>query len=163
MNLSRDRHRMRVGMIVYSHTGHTLAVAERLKERLSAIGHRVTLERLETLGPLSPSAERVELKTKPFVGGYDALVLGSPVRGGRMSAPMRSYLEQVPSLEGKKVACLVTGFFPAAWGRNQTLTEMEEACESKGAEVCGSESVGWFNLRRHRQISKVADRLSGLL
>lgn len=154
---------MRIGVVVYSHTGHTLTVAERLKERLSEIGHSVTLERLESVGPVSPSAERGELRTKPFVGGYDALVLGSPVRGGRMSAPMRSYLEQVPSLEGKKVACLVTGVFPAVWGRNQTLAEMEEACESKGAEVCGSGSVGWFSLRRKRQISRIVDRLSGLL
>jgi flavodoxin len=163
MYLSRDRRRTRVGIIVYSHTGRTLTVAERLKERLSEIGHSVTLERLETVGPASLSADTVELRTKPFVGGYDALVLGSPVRGGRMSGPMRSYLEQVPSLEGKKVACLVTGFFPAGWGRNQTLAEMEGACESKGAVVCGSGSVGWFSLRRNRQISRVVDRLSGLL
>jgi flavodoxin len=154
---------MRVGIVVYSHTGHTLTVAERLKERLSEIGHRVTLERLETVGRASPSADTAELRTKPFVGAYEALVLGSPVRGGRMSAPMRSYLEQVSTLEGKKVACLVTGLFPAAWGRNQTLAEMEEACESKGAEVCGSGSVGWFSLGRSRQISRVVDRLSGLL
>jgi flavodoxin len=163
MDLSRDGCTMRVGIIVYSHTGHTLTVAERLKERLSEIGHRVTLERLETVGPVSPSADTVELRTKPFVGGHDALVMGSPVRGGRMSAPMRSYLEQVPSLEGKRVACLVTGVFPAGWGRNQTLAEMEQACKSKGAEVCGSGSVGWFSLRRKRRISRVVDRLSGLL
>jgi multimeric flavodoxin WrbA len=154
---------LRVGIVVYSHTGHTLTVAERLRERLSEIGHRVTLERLETVRPMSLSADRAELRTKPFVGRYDALVLGSPVRGGRMSAPMRSYLEQVPSLEGKKVACLVTGVLPAGWGRNQTLAEMEEACESKGGMVCGSGSVGWFSLGRKRQISRVVDHLSELL
>jgi len=157
---SGDMRTLRVGIIVYSHTGHTLTVAERLKERLSEIGHRVTLERLETVGPVSLGADRAELRTKPFVGGYDALVLGSPVRGGRMSAPMRSYLEQVPSLEAKKIACLVTGVFPAGWGRNQTLAEMEGACKSKGAEVCGSGSVGWFSLRRNKKISRVVDRLS---
>jgi flavodoxin len=163
MNLPEDGRTMRIGVIVYSHTGHTLAVAERLKERLAAGDHSVTLEQLETVGPISLSAESAELKTKPPVGGYDALVLGSPVRGGRMSAPMRSYLEQVPSLHGKRVACLVTGFFPAGWGRNQTVAEMEEACQSKGARICGSGSVGWFSLRRNRQISRVVDRLSTLL
>jgi flavodoxin len=162
MKWSGGRRTTRVGIIVYSHTGHTLTVAERLRERLSEMGHRVTLERLETVGPVSPSADTAELRKKPFVGGYDALVLGSPVRGGRMSAPMRSYLEQVPSLEGKKVACLVTGFFPAGWGRNQTLAEMEAACESKGAVVCGSGSVGWFSLRRKGQISRIVDHLSEL-
>ena len=152
---------MNIGLIVYSQTGHTLSVAEKLKERLSAAGHVVTLEQIETVGPVSPSATSVELKTRPAIDAYDALVLGSPVRGGVLPPPMVSYLQQVTSLEGKKVACLVTGFFPAAeWGRNQTMAQMKVICESKGATVCGSASVGWFSLNRKRQVSEVVDGLT---
>ena len=153
---------MNIGIIVYSHTGHTLSVAMKLKAKLSAAGHVVTLEQLETAGPVSLSATSADLKTTPAIDTYEALVFGSPVRGGVPAPPMMSYLEQVTSLEGKKVACLVTGFFPPGWGRNQTVAHMKEICESKGATVCGSGSVGWFSLGRKRQISKVVDSLSAL-
>ena len=153
---------MHIGIIVYSHTGHTLSVARKLRAALSAAGHAVDLKQLRTVGSLPLNAETAELEAVPQIAGYDALVLGSPVRGGRMSAPMAAYLERVPSLEGKQVACLVTGFFPAAWGRDQTIAQMKSACEVKGATVCGSASVGWFSLRRRRQISRAVDRLSQL-
>ena len=153
---------MNIGIIVYSHTGHTLSVAMKLKEKLSAAGHVVTLEQVETAGPVSLSATSADLKTKPAIDTYEALVFGSPVWGGVPAPPMMSYLEQVTSLEGKKVACLVTGLFPPGWGRNQTMAQVKEICESKGATVCGSGSVGWLSLGRKRQISKVVDSLSAL-
>ena len=150
---------MNVGIIVYSRTGHTLAVAVKLKEKLSAAGHEVTLEQLETVGPLSLGATSAKLKTRPAIDAYEALVFGAPVQGGIPAPPMASYLEQVAPLENKQVACLVTGVFPAGWGRNQTVAQMEEICASKGATVCGSGSVGWWSLGRKRQIAEVVDSL----
>lgn len=154
---------MDIGIIVYSKSGHTFTVATRLKERLSAKGHNVSLERIVTAGPTSPGVASVTLKTRPDVGRYDAVVFGCPVNGGLPAPPMRSYLEQLVSLRGKKVACLVTGFFKAAWGRNQTMAAVREICESKGADICGSASVGWFNIRRHRHITQAVDELAGCL
>ena len=142
---------MNIGIIVYSRMGHTLFVATQLKERLSAAGHTVTLEQVEALGPVSPAATSVQLKTQPAIDAYDALVFGAPVWGGAPAPPMTSYLEQIASLEGKRVVCLATGIFPAGWGRNQTVAQMQEICESKGATACGSGSVGWLSFRRKRQ------------
>ena len=154
---------MNIGIIVYSRTGHTFSVANKLQQTLSTAGHTVNLERVETAGPVSMGATNVALKTKPGVDAYDALVFGCPVRGGEPAPSMASYLEQLGSLEGKKVACLVTGFFPVAgWGRDQTIDQMKQICKSKGATVCGSGSVGWFSFSRKRQIAEVADDLSKL-
>jgi flavodoxin len=153
---------MNIGIIVYSHTGHTLSVAMKLEEKLSAAGHRVTLERIETVGPATLNAEDAELETASAVGSYDALIFGAPVRGGTPAPPMRNYLEQIPSLHDKKVVCFVTHFFRWEWGANQTITQMTEICESKGATVCGSGHVQWPSLRRKRQISQVVDDLSRL-
>jgi flavorubredoxin len=150
-----------IGIIVYSRTGHTLSVAKRLQEKLSAAGHTVTLEQLEISGPVRLGAASTELKAKPAIAPYEALVFGSPVQGGVPVAPMMSYLRQISSLEGKRVGCLVTGFFPAAWGRDQTVAQMSEICRSMGATVCGGESVGWFSLRRKQQITRAVDSLSG--
>jgi len=151
---------MNIGMIVYSQTGHTLSVAVKLKEKLSAAGHTVSLEQLETVEAVRIYAANAQLKTKPEIDTYDALVFGCPVQGGAPAPPMGSYLEQITSLQGKKVACLATGVFPPGWGRNQTIAQMVETCESKGATVCGSGSVGWWSLGRRRQIAEVVDHLT---
>jgi menaquinone-dependent protoporphyrinogen IX oxidase len=153
---------MNVGILVYSHTGHTLAVAEKLKEALSAAGHTVDLERLETVGAVALAATDVQLKNVPPIDGYQALVLGTAVRGGQPAPAMAGYMVQLPSLEGMQVACLATGFFPAQWGRNQTLAKMAELCASKGATVCGSESVRWPSLRRKRRTAEVVKEMAGL-
>lgn len=151
---------MKIGIVVYSHTGNTLSIAETLEEKLAAAGHAVTLERLETVGPATLATEGDPLKAQPAIEPYKALVLGCPVRGGTPAPPMLTFLEQVESLQGKMVALLVTGFFPFdGWGRNQTIAQLEEICESKGATVSGSESVGWFSLNRKRQISDAVEGL----
>jgi flavodoxin len=38
---------MNIAIVVYSRTGHTLSVARKLEERLTADGQTVTLEQLE--------------------------------------------------------------------------------------------------------------------
>jgi multimeric flavodoxin WrbA len=153
---------MNVGIIVYSQTGHTLAVSERLQKAMSAAGHSVGLERLEIVGPAGLHPVGVPLKTKPEIAPYEALVFCTPVQGGEPAPPMAAYLEQLSSLQGKQVACLVTGFFPAGWGRNQTIAQMRATCESKGATVLGSGSVGWLSFSRGRQIAKLVAELGGL-
>jgi NAD(P)H dehydrogenase (quinone) len=149
-------------MIVYSQTGHTLSVAVKLKEALSAAGHTVNLEQVETVDPVRMYAANPPLKTQPEIDPYNALVFCAPVQGGAPAPAMGSYLKQMTSLQGKKVACLVTGIFPARWGRNQAIAQMVETCSSKGATVCESGSVGWWSLGRRRQIAEVVDRLSRL-
>ena len=154
---------MNIGIVVHSKTGHTLSLATSLKESLLAAGHAVALEQVEPAGAAKPGVTNVPLKAKPEIDAYEAMVLGCPVWGGVMSSVMASYLEQVPSLQGKRVACLATHIFPPGWGANQTLSQMREVCESKGATVCGSGSASWFPLGRQRRIAEVVDNLSWAL
>ena len=154
---------MDIGIIIYSRTGHTLSVARKLEKRLAADGHDVTLEELKAVEPLDLSATTADLKSIPAIDTYDALVLGSPVNGGRMSAPMKRYLDEIPSLQGKKAVLLLTHFLPKAWGANQTFEQMTEVCEAKGATVCGTGDVWWTSLRRGRQISRAVDDLAHCL
>ena len=151
---------MKTAIVVYSNTGHTLAMARQVEERLSADGHTVVLMTLETVKPLQMSDTTAELKSLPDVAGYEAVILACPVRGGRPAPPMRVYLEQASSLKGKRVAFLVNGFFPAAWGRNQTLAEMQALAEAQGATVVGMGSVRWSSLRRRGQIMQAVDHLA---
>ena len=152
---------MNIGVVVYSFSGHALSVAQRLREKLAKAGHQVGLEQLETVAPLRRGDTTAELKARPATDGYDALVFACPVRGGLPAPPMRVYLEGIASLEDKHVAILVTGAMPFAWGRKQTLAQMKEMCESRGATVCGLGSV-WVGPGRDRRADEVTDRLSRL-
>ncbi len=143
---------MNIGMIVCSHTGHTLSVAIELKENLTTHGHTVSLEKIEeeTLSRLNTS----------LINSWDAVIFCSYVQGGAPAVPMKSYLEGVPSLQGKRVACLVTGAFPSAIGRKQTINYIKHACEIKGANICGTGSVGWWSFNRSKQILEVVNHLA---
>jgi flavodoxin len=153
---------MNIGIVVYSQTGHTLSVAMALKEALATTEHTVNLEQVKISELAKPGATDVQLKTKPNTDPYDGLVFASPVWGGTMPPAMTSYLGQATSLQGKKVACLVTHLLPPGVGANQTLNQMKELCESKGAIVCGSGEVGWPRLGQKRRIGDVVDNLSKL-
>jgi flavodoxin len=154
---------MKVGIIVFSQTGHTLSVALKVEGKLAEAGHAASIERIEVSGPVRPGATDLKLKTRPAADAYDALVFGAPVMAFSLSPAMASYLAQIASLEGRKVACLVTEFFPFPWmGGTRAISQMIEICESKGATICGSGVVNWSRLCRGRQITEVTDRLSKL-
>ncbi len=150
---------MRISIVVYSHTGHTLSVARELERRLAADGHTVDLEMLETIRPLRMGDTTAELSSFPTVDDYDLVLFACPVRGGTPAPPMRVYLERMASLEDKGVICLVTGAMPFNWGRKQALAQMRELCEAKGARVLNTDSVWWPGPNRKRRISQVIERI----
>jgi flavodoxin len=154
---------MKIGIVVHSNSGHTQTVAEELRDRLASNGLDVTLHPLKTAGTARPGTANISLRSRPTLAGYDRLVIGSPVNGGKMSAAMAAYLNGVPSLKGQQVAFLLTHFFRRAWGAEQTIERMAKLCESKGAGVMGWADVRWPNLRRRRDIRRAVDKLAEFL
>ena len=71
---------------------------------------------------------------------YDVYILGSPVHGGRISAPMRTFLTETDDLNGKSCILFVTHFFRHSWGADQALAEFTENVVKK---VGGS----WIHVR----------------
>ena len=97
-------------MIVFSHTGNTHSVALKLKDKLSALGHSVTMEKIEISGNYQSGDFRIQ--TSPNPEKYEVLIFATPVMAFSLSPVMKSYLTQLESLQNKKVAFLVTEFFP---------------------------------------------------
>ena len=154
---------MNIGIILYSQTGNTYSVSLKLKEKLITAGHSVNIERLKVTGEVRPGTKDIKFEALPDTEPYDALVFGSPVQAFSLSSVMASYLTQIESLQGKKVAFLVTHFFPFPWmGGNRTVGQMKKICESKGAAVCGAEIVDWSNPSREKRITEVVENLSKL-
>lgn len=151
---------MKVGIIVHSHTGNTLSVAERMKEQLSATGHTVSLERVEAVNEEPNAALTTELKTAPDTTGYDILIFGAPVRGFSLSPVMLKYLNQLPVYEGKKICCYVTQQLPFPWmGGKRAIRQMTELLKNKGAVIFDTGIVNWSNKKRENLIVDVIGRL----
>lgn len=155
---------MKIGIIVHSQTGNTHSVALKLQEKLTAAGHSVEVEQLKTVGEVKPGAKDISFEALPDIKQYDALVFGAPVQAFSLSAVMKSYLDQVASLQGKKTALLVTQHFPYRWmGGSRAVGQMRMACEAKGAAVCGKGIVNWSRKDREQQVSAVVKMLQELL
>jgi flavodoxin len=137
---------MNICIIVYSKTGHTLSLANKLKDKLDSLEHNTTLARLGD--------------SEPDISKYNGLVIATPVHGGSPAKAVKDYLGKLPSLKNKKMVCLATSFFPAALGRNQTLKYLKEKCEGKGAEVCDVGGISSLSFGKKKKTEELVERLS---
>jgi flavodoxin len=151
---------MNIGIIVYSQTGNTLAVAERIKETCIAAGHTAEIGRITVESPEKADAA-VKLLNIPAVGGYDAVILGAPVQAFSLCRQMTAYLKQMQSVKGLPVACFILQGLPKKWmGGNRAYKTMRSLCMRKGADPVRIGHVHWRSNERDAQI---ADTVSAAL
>ena len=138
-------------VVIYSKTGNTRSVAERL------VGPSCPL--LEVKPRVDdPNIQNPELKEIPDLSTYDHVVLGSPVHGFMLSKVMNAYILKT-DFTGKTVDLFVTHFFPFAWmGGNQTLKQMKKLVEKKGGTVNLLTSINWKNKKRTTDIDSLVER-----
>jgi flavodoxin len=137
---------MKIGMMIHSKTGNSLMVAQLLQERLQSLGHEVTLENLAASNDSERDPANIQLLRVPKTEAYDLLIFGGPVRGGAFSPVLQSFMQKVPSLQGKRVYGYVTHFFPRpSMGGNQALSKLSEICQNKGTELTKKGSIQWIN------------------
>lgn len=151
---------MKIGIIVHSHTGNTLSVAEKIRENFAAQGHTVQIERVTANKEGQSASANSVLLNVPDVSPYDMIVFGAPVQAFSLSPIMGKYLKGLAPMGGKKVSCFVTQQFSKPWlGGNRAIRQMARACREKGIELSASGIVNWSGKLRDRQIEDVAARL----
>mgnify|MGYP001768614479 CR=1 FL=1 len=150
---------MKIGIIVWSVSGHTLSVAEGFSKCLAEKGHSVTIERIAISGdPMKPGTPW-EFTKAPKTEGYDALVFGAYVEAFNVAAVMKKYLADVADLSGKKCFVLVTQGLPKAWmGANHAVRQIKGLIRAKGGIVCDSAIVSWGNKAKDLQILEACDK-----
>jgi len=154
---------MKIGIIVYSQTGNTLSVAKNIQKRLNTKGHTVSLERIETVEQPGKNPSLQPLKNTPDPTRYDAVIFGSPVHAFSLCRATRAYMDQLPSMKGKKTAVYVTKGLKSKWtGGNKAIRIMKKGCEARGAEVLGTGMVFWKDGYREQSIKEVVDRMASL-
>lgn len=150
---------MKIGILVYSETGHTMQVATKLSQRLIENGHQATIERITA----NASAQGVlpALTNAPSVEGYDALVFAAHVQAFSLAPAMRVYLSQIGPLAGKPAVCLLTQHFKKAWlGGNHALKQMKQAIDANGGVCLNQGIVHWSAKDKDAQIEAVTMTLS---
>lgn len=154
---------MNVGIIVYSETGNTLIVAQRLKGALEAKGHSAAVEQVTIEGKVE-RGKPINLKSRPDAAKYDALIFASPVMAFSLNPVMKAYLSGLSGLKGKTAGCFVTQGLPADWmGGNQAIKHISSALKDKGAGICGSGIIHWRNeAKREVQAAKAVETLCGV-
>jgi flavodoxin len=152
---------MKIGIVVHSQTGHTLSVAEQLKDKLIGAGHSVNIERIMPDDDKQTDPKKIRIVNIPDLSPYETLVFAAPVQAFNVSPVMKAYLAQLPSIQNKKVACFVTKSLPFHWtGGNQAISFMKKGCESRGGTVVGTGIVNWNSKDREKRIADIVEKLS---
>ena len=152
---------MKIGIIIYSLSGHTREVAEKLKSKLAEGGHLVAIDEITISGKTPAQPGNFKLLTVPSPLDYDAVILGSPVQAFSLHPVLKAYLEKLPPLNGKKTAIFVTKQLPLLWtGGTGSIATIKKALEQRGGKVLGPSIVVWSEAKREAAKKKCIDHLS---
>lgn len=152
---------MNVGIIIYSKTGNTLSVAQKLKSALEKKGHTAKIEQIKA--DVDDKTGKFTLLYLPDAAPYDRLVFASPVWAFTLCPVMREYLSAIGQSNGRSACCFVTQQLKYAWaGGNRAIRKMSRLCTQKGLDVIGDGVVMWSRGELDKQISELTDRLASL-
>ncbi len=154
---------MQIGIIVYSKTGNTLSVAQKLEKALSEAGHDAQIQRVKVNTDEEGSSTKTSLTATPKVSDYDTVIFAAPVHAFSLAPAMKLYLEQVGDLSNKKVYGFITQHFKKAWmGGNNAIRKLKSLCKQKGADLQITGIVNWSNNEREKQIEEIVKKLSAI-
>ena len=153
---------MKVAIILYSGTGNTRGVVERLAAKNRARDHEAEIREITVAGDPEKGADAFELTSTPRIDDADLVVLASPVMAFSLSPVMKAYLAQAKPPK-RPVLAVITQHFPRPWmGGRQALGGMKRALERAGGSVGDSMIVNWTNKAREQQIEEGTDRLAAV-
>lgn len=152
---------MKIGIVVYSQTGNTLSIAEKLRDKLLEQGAAAEILRVTVEGGDYQSKTPLKLIETPDPCGFDAVVFASPVQAFSLAQAMVLYFRQMPPFEAKKVLFFTTQQLKKPWlGANHAIRQAKTMILAKGAILAMSGSVQWSSEKREEQIAALIDRFA---
>lgn len=148
---------MNIGIIIHSHTGNTLMVAEKIMEKLVEKGHTVNVQRVKAVNENPNSRQPIVLEEMPSIEEYDCVIIGAPVWAFSLSPIMKMYLTELKSAQKIK-ACFVTQQLPKKWmGGNRSIRQIKKLCAQKGGELKASLIINWSSKNRDQLIEQTVN------
>lgn len=147
---------MKIGIIVFSKTNNTFSVAERLARALTEKGLDAEIQRIVPENDDPGVQPPIVFTNKPEPSPYDVVIFASPVWAFSLPVVMKEYLEQVSSLQGKKVFSFVTKQLASKFtGGTKANRQIKAAVVAKGGTVEKAFIVSWKNKNREAEIDSL--------
>ena len=127
---------MNIGIIVYSKTGNTLSVAERIKDSLTQRGCQVSLEHFSAETEGTHPNKIVHLTAAPDPAGYDLLIFGAPVQAFSLDPAMKHYLSEIAGQKTGSGLLLRDPAFP------ETVDGRKAGYKTDAAASCAKRTAG---------------------
>jgi menaquinone-dependent protoporphyrinogen IX oxidase len=166
---------MKTLIAFYSRTGTTKKIAEAIAEKISAdpdtTGYGASIEEIKdtvdrkgAIGYIRSGRDAMKknlTKLEPFgreVAEYDRVIIGTPIWGWNVSAPVRTFLtEQKDKLADKKVAFFCT---MGGSGDKQAFAEMEKIISQKPEATLALRTVDVVKDNTSEALAKFLEELS---
>ena len=143
---------MNIGILVYSYTGNTLSVAEKIKEQIQQNGDQAQIHRVTCINGNPNGKQPLVLKDIPDVSGFDELIIGAPINGFSLCKGMKMYFDRSQIGEGQ-VNCFVTQHFKSPlFGGNRGIKQISKFVTKHGAKVNNTAIIHWSSKDRDKQI-----------
>lgn len=151
---------MKIGIIVFSKTNNTFSVADRLRMALAEKGLDVEIQRIIPENDDPGVKTPIVFTSQPEVSPYDVIIFASPVWAFSLAVVMKEYLEQVSSLQGKRVFSFVTKQLASKFtGGTKANRQIKSAVALKGGTVEKSFIVSWKNKKRDEEIASLVTEI----
>jgi flavodoxin len=145
---------------VYSYTGNTLSVAERIKEQIEKNGDQAQIHRITCVNGAPNGQKKMMLKEIPNVSEYDKLIIGAPINGFSICKALKIYFES-NKIKASEVNCFVTQQFKnARFGGNRGIKQIGKIVSAQGSVIKNTAIVHWSSKKRDTQIDNTAQLLS---
>jgi len=143
-----------IAVVVYSESGNTRRVAERVRSRLLEKDHTVQYLELQT------GTGRRELVDEPSVEGYDMICLGAPVHHLAVAKPMKLFLRSIQALHGRTVAYFVTQGQPvAALGGTQAMRTLKRMIATRAGVPVRAGIVRVNRKQSEHEVQRIVDTI----
>jgi len=154
---------MKIGILIYSHSGNTLSVAEKIKVEMEKRNSDATIEKIALINDDPQSPHPAELKNIPDIDGYDKLIIGAPINGFSLCKAMKMYLQNHAKLKNKEINCFVTQHFKHSFlGGNRGIKQITSFCNNQNSTVKNTAFIHWSSNNRKEEIDTTVDLMADI-
>jgi len=148
---------VRIGIYVHSESGNTLSVAEAIKEKIQSPERQIEIIHLKRPDGIGTDVVDFKFDAISQPNEFDAILFGAPVNAFSLSSYMKAFMNQINSLDGKKVLCFMTQAFPYKWlGGNKGMEQLTNLCIAKNGVVVGKGIVNWHRENKDSIVKELA-------
>lgn len=160
---------MKIAIIYYSLTGNTKSVADILSDYLRP-ANQVDVLRINALDESKSflgQCRRAFFKNKARIediktdlSEYDTVIIGNPVWATEPVPALRTYLDRVSGVSGKKIVLFIT--YGGGLGKDSCIDKMEKLLKEKGASDFARFAVQQFKTKNREFVIEQAKKALGI-